>query len=316
MWHGSLKKGCAQCVYEEMPPRLRAWREVDRGIFMKLAIIRVFGLTALALGLSSSVEAQFFEVQVSAGNHDNYVVVQRERGTVIIEEPAPRVVIVEAPPPRQRPVVVRPEPPCVGAIWVEGYWQYTGVRFVWVRGHWIPPRYGYRFVQPRWHVHTGYHYYTPGYFRPRNTQIRRQPYYRYRPRPGYVYYRGQQRPYYREYYRYGDYERRKDPNYGHYRHHENPNHGHYKRDKNPNHGHYKHDKNPNHGHYKRDMSRVHRPKPYEAPGRQRGQAHARSPQRAQAQPVQRSTARSQSRPSVPRERISGSRNARPSRGRR
>jgi hypothetical protein len=60
------------------------------------------------------------------------------------------------------------------------------------------------------------------------------------------------------------------------------------------------------------VSRAHRPKPNEAPGRQRGQAHARSPQRAKAQPVQRSTARPQPRPTVPRGRVSASRNARPS----
>jgi len=292
---------------------------------MKLAIIHVLGLTALVLGFSNAAEAQFIEVQVSTGNHDNYIAVEREGGRITIEEPAPRVVIVEAPPPRPRRVVVRPEPPCVGAIWVEGYWRYTGARFVWVRGHWIPPRHGYRFVQPRWHVHAGYHYYTPGYYRPRYTQVRRQPYYRYRPRPGYVYYRGHQRPYYRDHHRYGDYERHKNPNHGRYKHDKtpnhghykrdkNPNHGHYSRDKNPNHGHYKRDKNPNHGHYKQDVSRAHRPKPHEARGRERGQVHARSPQRGKAQPVQRPTARPQSRPAVPRGRVHGSRGARPSKG--
>lgn len=268
---------------------------------MKRAIIHVFGLTALVLGLSSSVEAQFFEAAVSVGNHDNYIVVEREGRRVIIEEPAPRVVIVEAPPPPPPRVVVRPEPPCVGAIWVEGYWRYTGMSFAWVRGHWIPPRSGYRFVQPRWHVHAGYHYYTPGYFRPRYTTVRRQPYHRYHPRPGYVYYRGQQRPDYRHYHRYGDYGR-----------HEKMHRGHHKK---PNHGHHKYDRKPNHGHHKHEMNRAHRPKAHKAPNRQRGQAHARSAHRAKAQPVRRPTARVQSRPTVPRERIGGSRNVRPSSGR-
>jgi hypothetical protein len=165
---------------------------------MKPIMIPAITLSVLALGLAASVEAQPYEVAYRSDVGDDYVVVQHRRGVTIIEEPAPRVVIVEAPPPPRQVVLVRPPPPWSGAIWVEGHWQFTGLRFVWVRGHWIAPRYGYAFVQPRWHVHAGHHYYTPGYFRPYHAKIRHQTYRRYRPQPGYVYYRGDQRPYHRD----------------------------------------------------------------------------------------------------------------------
>jgi hypothetical protein len=185
---------------------------------MKLAAFQIFVITSLFLGLSAPAEAQRIELEVTVGYPDDYVVVERNQpGVVIVEEPAPRVVIGHAPPPPPRRVVVRPEPTCSGAIWVDGYWRHNGVRFVWVDGHWVAPRYGYRFVQPRWHVHAGYHYYTPGYFRPAYAQVRRPTYQRYRPRPGYVYYRGYQTP---------DHRRHHPP--GHYRHVKHPGRGHYK----------------------------------------------------------------------------------------
>ncbi|NNE18156.1 MAG: hypothetical protein HKN10_06740 [Myxococcales bacterium] len=172
---------------------------------MKLAIIHVFVLGAVVLGICTPADAELYEMEYGVGHRDDYIVVERS-GTTLIEEPAPRVVVVHAPPPPPRRVVVRPERPCVGAIWVEGYWRYTGVRFVWVRAHWIAPRDGYRFVPPRWHVHAGYHYHTPGYFRPYHAKVRRPAYHHYRPRPGYVYYRGYQRPNYRSHHPPGHYK--------------------------------------------------------------------------------------------------------------
>lgn len=245
---------------------------------MKLAIIHVFVLSAVVLGICAPADAQLYEVEYGVGHRDDYVVVERS-GTIIIEEPAPRVVIVHAPPPPPGRVVVRPELRCVGAIWVEGYWRYTGVRFAWVRGHCIPPRDGYRFVPPRWHVHAGYHYYTPGYFRPYHVKVRRPPYHHYRPRPGYVYYRGYQRPYYRSHHPPGHYKHPEHPGRGHDKHH--------KRAKHPKHGHYKHVKHPSHGHYKQ------------------GVPHVRHP----------SVARPQPRPSAPRVRVGVSSSSRPSEAR-
>lgn len=218
---------------------------------MKLAAIHMFVITALVLGFSVPVEAQRFEFEVSIGHPDDYVVVERSQpGVIIVEEPAPRVVLVHAPPPAPRRVVVRPEPPCVGAIWVEGYWRHNGVRFVWVEGDWVAPRYGYRFVQPRWHVHAGYHYYTPGYFRPTYAQVRRPAYHRYRPRPGYVYYRGHERPDYRRHHPPGHYEHVEHPGRGHYKHVQHTGRGHHKHVKHPGRGQLKQSKRPGRGHYK------------------------------------------------------------------
>jgi hypothetical protein len=241
---------------------------------MKLVMIQVLALTAFVLGLAASVEAQPYEVAYRADIEDDYVVVEHRRGVTIIEEPAPRVVIVEAPPPPPRVVVVRPEPPGVEAIWVEGHWQHTGIRFMWVRGQWISPRPGYAFVQPRWHVHAGHHYYTPGYFHPYHAKVQHPAYRRYRPRPGYVYYRGHQQPYYREHDR---------PDFG--RSYGPPHDGHEGRGK----GHHVHRERPDH-HDGR----------YDAPGHQRGAARGRGPQRVHAQRVQPPVSRAQGRPAVPR----------------
>jgi hypothetical protein len=50
-------------------------------------------------------------------------------------------VIVEAPP---APMVEEiPPEPWVGAVWVDGYWNWTGHTYIWVRGRYLrPPRVG------------------------------------------------------------------------------------------------------------------------------------------------------------------------------
>jgi hypothetical protein len=56
-----------------------------------------------------------------------------------------------APPP---PVVeVQPAAPVVGAVWIPGYWQWTGRRHNWVAGRWSAPRPGYVWVAQRWDRH-------------------------------------------------------------------------------------------------------------------------------------------------------------------
>jgi hypothetical protein len=220
-------------------------------------IIPTFGLAVLTLSLASSVEAQHYPVEYGIGDRDDYIVVERRRArSVIIEEPAPQVVIVKAPPAPPRRVVVRPGPPCVGAIWVEGYWRYTGARFVWVRGHWIPPRRGYHFVQPRWHVHAGHYYYTPGYFRPHHAEVRRATYHRYRPRPGYVYYRGHERPHYPKRHPRAHHEHDRRHASGHHQYSKHHPSSQAKRPKHPNHGYGKHPARLEHKH---GAPRVQRP---------------------------------------------------------
>ena len=92
-------------------------------------------------------------------------------GGCVVEQPAPRPVVVEERPP---PVVVRVAPPVEvveevppprpGFIWVRGHWRWNGSAHEWERGHWEAERVGYRYVQPRWeHVGEEWHF-TAGFW--------------------------------------------------------------------------------------------------------------------------------------------------------
>jgi WXXGXW repeat (2 copies) len=67
------------------------------------------------------------------------------------QPPPPPVeeVVVAAPPPA--PIEeVRPPPPFAQAVWVPGYWQWSGVRYVWAAGRWSPRPAGYMWEPHRW----------------------------------------------------------------------------------------------------------------------------------------------------------------------
>jgi hypothetical protein len=58
-------------------------------------------------------------------------------------------VLVDMAPPA--PVVeVVPPVPFVGAVWVNGFWGWSGSRHVWTAGHYIRPLAGHRWVPHRW----------------------------------------------------------------------------------------------------------------------------------------------------------------------
>ena len=64
------------------------------------------------------------------------------RRTVIITQPPPpaETVYIEAPPPPPQ-VESRPAQTSPGAVWIDGYWQWSGQRYVWVPGYWeMTPR--------------------------------------------------------------------------------------------------------------------------------------------------------------------------------
>jgi hypothetical protein len=92
-----------------------------------------------------------------------------ERGTLYNRpDPSPEYVVQQPPPmppPRREIVAVRP---AREAIWVEGYYAYTGHgnRYEWVPGHWeIPPPHRHTYVRPGWQ-HRGHGYvYVRGYWR-------------------------------------------------------------------------------------------------------------------------------------------------------
>jgi hypothetical protein len=67
---------------------------------------------------------------------------------VVYEPPtAPDVVVEHAPPPPR--IDVRPPQP-KGAVWIPGYWQWTGHRHVWVSGRWSAPKTGMRWQPDHW----------------------------------------------------------------------------------------------------------------------------------------------------------------------
>lgn len=52
----------------------------------------------------------------------------------VVREPSHTIVVTEAPPaPRTEVIGVAPDE---AHVWVQGYWTYTGHRWVWVPGHW------------------------------------------------------------------------------------------------------------------------------------------------------------------------------------
>jgi len=64
------------------------------------------------------------------------------------EAGGPVVVTDVAPPPPYAEVV--PAIPFAGAVWVGGYWGWSGGRHTWVGGHWDHGRPGYVWNPHRW----------------------------------------------------------------------------------------------------------------------------------------------------------------------
>ncbi len=59
-----------------------------------------------------------------------------------------RVVVRTAPPARK--VVVRPVKPHTHSVWISGYWDYRGGRYVWTNGRWVNPQKGHVWVDGHW----------------------------------------------------------------------------------------------------------------------------------------------------------------------
>jgi hypothetical protein len=74
---------------------------------------------------------------------------------------APYGVAVNEPPPQ--PVVeARPPPRDPQAVWIAGYWHWTGLQYTWIPGHWevAPPAAHWR--PPHYTLRDGVYYYEPG----------------------------------------------------------------------------------------------------------------------------------------------------------
>ncbi|MFM2448912.1 MAG: hypothetical protein RIS44_1362 [Pseudomonadota bacterium] len=94
------------------------------GLSMRLA-----ATTALALSLSACVVAPY------------------PRHAVVTEPGYGPVVGVAPPSPYSEAIPVAPYP---GAVWVGGYWGWSGHRHQWVPGYWERPRPGYGWRPHAW----------------------------------------------------------------------------------------------------------------------------------------------------------------------
>ena len=91
-------------------------------------------------------------------------------GACVIEAGAaslPTGVAVAGPPPQPMQEAHSP-PPGGPAVWVAGYWHWTGMQYTWIPGHWDRPPAGAMWRPPRYVVREGTYFYEPGgWWRPR-----------------------------------------------------------------------------------------------------------------------------------------------------
>ena len=105
---------------------------------MTMRNLKVMGLALSALALSACVVAPY--PRYAAQAYPAY-----PANPTYDEEIA---VANVAPPPPYAEVI--PVIPFAGAIWLGGYWGWSGGRHVWVGGRWDHPRPGYGWAPHRW----------------------------------------------------------------------------------------------------------------------------------------------------------------------
>ena len=78
------------------------------------------------------------------GDRDPYYA----RGPVVTDV---GVTYIQTAPPYPRQVII-PRRPSVTSVWIDGYWNWTGVQFVWIDGTWDrnPPRAGATWAPGQW----------------------------------------------------------------------------------------------------------------------------------------------------------------------
>jgi WXXGXW repeat (2 copies) len=70
-------------------------------------------------------------------------------------------VAVSGPPPQPMPEA-RPQPPDAQAVWVAGYWHWSGMQYTWIPGHWEKAPPGASWRAPRYSIREGTYFYEPG----------------------------------------------------------------------------------------------------------------------------------------------------------
>ena len=131
---------------------------------MSLPAFRLFSIAAIALTLSACVVSPYpYRTVYGAPGYG-----APAYGTPAYGTPAyggqgndGSVVVVDVAPPAPYVEVV-PVMPYAGAVWLGGYWGWSGGRHVWTGGRWDHPRAGYRYqphawvpVGGRWQLHGG-----------------------------------------------------------------------------------------------------------------------------------------------------------------
>ena len=93
-------------------------------------------------------------------------------GCVVNEAESPaRGVVVSGPPPA--PVREdRPAAPGPQAVWVGGYWHWTGIQYAWIPGHWDAPPPGSTWNAPVYTARDGRYFYESGSWKPGDGQTR------------------------------------------------------------------------------------------------------------------------------------------------
>ena len=70
-------------------------------------------------------------------------------------------VAVSGPPPE--PMREAPPPaPDAQAVWVAGYWHWSGMQYTWIPGHWENAPAGASWRAPRYSIRDGNYFYEPG----------------------------------------------------------------------------------------------------------------------------------------------------------
>lgn len=107
-------------------------------------------------------------VRMRAGLIVISMIVGLATGCVVNEaESPPRGVVVSGPPPA--PVhEERPAAPSPQAIWVAGYWHWTGMQYAWIPGHWEAPPSGAVWAAPKVTTQDGRYIYESGGWRTPN----------------------------------------------------------------------------------------------------------------------------------------------------
>lgn len=79
--------------------------------------------------------------------------------TVTVQASPAQVYVPSAPP---AVLYSAPPAPRPGYLWINGYWSWSGSRWVWIDGHWEARRAGYVWIAPHHEVRGGRHVYVAG----------------------------------------------------------------------------------------------------------------------------------------------------------